>query len=404
MMKLLRLLSALGVGLILVPISQAALYWEAGTQNKKPTLCFAGDASTNTDTSSRVKEIKNILSQYEQAGNIRFQYQDTCTSNGSASKDNFVADIRLVIPNTDYGSVKNVFNQLDPIPGIGCTQKEGGGGWSWPPNTRDTRRECLFNLHLGNDNYAAVGFGDPSGGTTPFLNHPLHEVGHALGLAHEHARKDVNKDWVLTFIKQIPGVSDTQAEAIYNAGYRSVDSIRGPDPDDTNTTQKQIDGQVTALQSISGYSNKKDADALRLAAYNAIKNKTVQVSGYGGGATSYMTPYDPKSVMHYTWPALYDYAPGNYANTGLSEYDRLAIHILYPENERTAELAGSRVLRQGETLRLHLVLALRGALTNKVLKNIAWKVNGAVKSNGDSLVMAMPKPGNYTLSLSYTDL
>lgn len=396
------LLSTLGAGLVLAPLAQAALYWEAGTQDKQPTLCFAGDASTSRP--ARVKAIKDILAQYEQAGNIRFQYKDTCVSNGTAAKDNFTADIRIVIPGTAYGGTANVFNKLDPIPGIGCTRKDGGGGWSWPPDTRDSRRECLFNLHLGDDNYAAAGFGDPTGGSTPFLNHPLHEVGHALGLSHEHARLDVNKDWVLTFIKQISGVSDTQAKAIYDAGYRSVDSIRGPDPDDPGTTQQQIDNQVAALQKISGYAAKKDADALRLAAHKGIKDKTVQAAGYGGGATRYMTAYDPKSVMHYTWSALQDYAPGNYANTGLSEYDRLAIHILYPEDARVAELAGTRVLRQGETLRLHLVLALRGALTGNVLKTVAWTLDGALKSTGDTLSIAMPLAGNYKLNLSYTDL
>ncbi|MFN9635571.1 MAG: hypothetical protein ACK55D_02505 [Synechococcaceae cyanobacterium] len=396
-----RWIAAIVAAALVAPAARAALWWEAGSQTSTPSVCFAGDATTSRP--DRVQAIKAILSQFEQAGNIRFQYQDTCLNEGTASKDKFTADIRIVIPNTAYGSVANVFNQLNPIPGKGCTLSEGGGGWSWPPNTRNTRRECLFNLHLGDDNYTAVGFGDPAGGATPFLNHPLHEVGHALGLSHEHARKDVNQEWVLTFLKQIPSVSATQAQAIYDAGFRAVESVRGPDPDSAATTQQQIDDHVARLQKISGYAKQSDADALRLAAHTGIKTNVVQVAGYGGDATFALTPYDPLSVMHYTWPALFSYAPGNYANTGLSEYDRLAIHILYPEADRVAELAGTRVLRQGDTLRLQLVLALRGATIAKVLPSIAWSVNGVVRSTGDSLVMKMPTAGVYTVKLTYAD-
>ncbi|MDD5365245.1 MAG: hypothetical protein PHR30_07890 [Gallionellaceae bacterium] len=87
-----------------------------------------------------------------------------------------------------------------------------------------------------------------------------------------------------------------------------------------------------------------------------------------------------------------------------SEYDRLAIHILYPEDARVAELAGTRVLRQGETLHLRLELAVRGAVIAKVLKKIAWKLDGAVKSTAEALSLAMPASGKHTLSLTYTRL
>src|SRR5205085_1411460 len=102
----------------------------------------------------------------------------------------------------------------------------------------------------------------------PYLNHTLHEFGHALGLAHEHQRADVN----------------------------------------ANCTEPN----------------------------------------YGGGVTSYLTPYDRASVMHYQFVSCH--IDGNYGISGLSYYDRLAVHVLYPEDQRVAEYAGHTVIHGSEAL------------------------------------------------------
>ena len=158
---MMRITSAAAVLWVLPAMAHAALYWEAGVLSNKPTVCFVGDAlSARPD---RVAQIKGALAWFEEAANIRFQYLNACTSvpkpNGD---DHFGADIRVVIPNTSWGSTADVFAALNPIPGKGCGQSEGGGGWSNSPADLNNRRACLFNLHLGDDAFAEeIFFGQP---------------------------------------------------------------------------------------------------------------------------------------------------------------------------------------------------------------------------------------------------
>jgi hypothetical protein len=242
-------------------------------------------------------------------------------------------------------------------------------------------------MHLGDDNFTAQQAGDPSGGATPFVNHTLHEFGHALGLSHEHERLDADKQRVLAFLDQIDGVDATKAQAIYDAGYRNATWIAGT--------------PVPALQQIPGFATVAAATTLK---DNAKKASDAGVPPYGGGATYFLTPYDRLSVMHYTFTGMEDFAPGNYANTGLSAYDRLALHILYPENGRVAELLGRRVLRTGETLDLVSQWEAAGADMAKAAKNFAWKLNGATASTTTRLKRVMPAAGTFRLDLTHADL
>ena len=247
-------------------------------------------------------------------------------------------------------------------------------------------RPCVFNMHLGDDNFTDTNLGDPAGGSTPFVNHTLHEFGHALGLGHEHDRLDVDKQRVLGFLDQIDGVDATKAQAIYDAGYRNVEWVAGTD--------------IAELQKIPGFASVSAATTLK---ENAQKATDAHVPVYGGGGAFFMTPYDPLSVMHYTWNELIDLAPGNYANTGLSDYDRLALHILYPETARVAELLGRRVLRTGETLSLVAQWEAAGADMAHVAKNFAWKLDGATASSTTHLTRVMPSVGTFRLDLTYSD-
>ncbi len=377
--------------------AEAALYWGFGVQpSNRPTVCFVGDATTGRP--QRVAEIQLALRWFEEAANIRFQYVGACLSKPLApgGNDRFTADIRIVIPQTAWGAVTDVYDAVNPIPGKGCDLTEGGGGWANPPSEVEAKRACLFNVHLGDDSFATAEyvFGQPSTDGRPFLNHTLHEVGHALGLSHEHARFDVPESWVLHYLQQIPGVGATEAKRIYDAGFRAVASVAGSDkPED-------LAADIAKLQAIKGYEKEAAAAALKKAA-QSVNQSAVQ---FGGGEQAYLTPYDRLSVMHYTWKEMASFAPGNYAHTGLSEWDRLALHILYPENQRVAEIAGTRVLPVGGRLRLALVWELRGAVMPKVARNHSWKLGGTVHSTGTVLDRIMTQPGTYPLEVRFDDL
>ena len=161
------------------------------------------------------------------------------------------------------------------MPGTGCPQDKVASSWSNPPDELEVKRSCQYNLALGDD-------GDATG--TPYLNHTLHEFGHALGLVHEHARTDENAQCV-----------------------------------------PATDGEYHALSS------------------------------------GFITPYDKDSVMHYWWPKSTlpncQQTGSNYSQAGFTGYDKLAVHIMYPEDGRAVEFLGNTVVRTGETLPTRIILA-----------------------------------------------
>ncbi len=293
----------------------AALYWESGVRSKNISFCFVGDALTSR--SDRVNEVRDYFRHAENAANITFNYLGTCpepTKHPSNSKnDYFDGDIRIVLWNVSVSST-------GLVPGKGCPMfrdKKGkydggnhGGSWSNSPNNLKKHRSCQYNFKLGDDS-------DDSG--TPWLSHTLHELGHGLGLSHEHARAD------------IPGTC------------------------------------VTA----------------------------------GGVTSGYITPYDNQSVMHYSNPGCN--IEGNYSQKGLSTYDRLALHIMYPENNRYAEHIGKRVVRAGGYLKLYDELGFRGANESYIYKSTSWKVDGLTVSYKDNLNYRMSFPGVYTVKFAYKD-
>ncbi|MCC7353373.1 MAG: hypothetical protein IT330_06400 [Anaerolineae bacterium] len=327
------LVVALMVWLVMPTPVWPAAYWFHGVRSRDITVCFAGNAVSARP--NRVREIVGHLTRLEQAANIRFlapsgqrlAFEAGPSGNINAlacpaptqqpnGDDFFAGDIRVALWATNVDT-----SPPGMVPGNGCTQAKVASSWSNPPDELAQKRACQYNLVLGDD-------GDTSG--TPYLNHTLHEFGHALGLVHEHARADENAQCVPTNIGE----------------------------------------------------------------YHAVT----------GG---YITPYDKNSVMHYWWPASVlpncQRTGSNYSQAGLTTYDRLALHIMYPEDARTVEFNGNTVIRSGEALLLVSAWQAQGANMSFVTTNWVWKIDGFVRSTTPALAVVGLSVGEHALEISHDD-
>lgn len=319
------LLVAIGLFIIFstsnAPPADAALYWFHGVRSNPISVCFVGDAVTSRP--DRVQQILTYIKEFEYAANVQFDYWGTCPAPTTqpGGDDYHDGDIRVVISSISVSGT-------GPVPGNGCPMfnqqgpggyngdNDGWGSWSNAPDDLATNRPCLYNLKLGDDPW----------NDTPYLNHTLHEFGHALGLSHEHQRLD------------------------------------SPCYDPNNDTR---------------------------------------VAGSG-----YMTPYDYDSVMNYKFSTSAGHTcdiNGNYDNTGLSTWDKLGLHILYPEENLVAEFVGTTVIRTGDTLSLQSAWKARGANMDFVASNFAWKLNGETYSTTPDLVTTLSTAGDYALELTHDD-
>ena len=113
-----------------------------------------------------------------------------------------------------------------------------------------------------------------------------------------------------------------------------------------------------------------------------------------------MTPYDRFSVMHYQF--LTCGINGNYDNTGLSELDRLAVHILYPETGQVAEFVGTTVVRSTNAIALRSAWEARGANLASVAANFQWTIPGFLTRSSPEPNATLPV-GTYTFEFSHSD-
>ena len=319
------LLVALGVLLAFQSAqpAQAGLYWFNGVRSKTVTVCFVGTAVTTR--LDRVQQVMTFIKQFEYAANVRFTYLGACPASVPQQNGNdfFDGDVRVLLLDVGIPWIAGT------VPGIGCkaTSPNTSSSWSNAPDDLIPNRPCLYNLRLGDDT-ANLRTGIPN--PTPWLNHTLHEFGHALGLAHEHARTDENAGCVPSTISE----------------YHTVSS-------------------------------------------------------------GFMTPYDKNSVMHYQFTVAETptcvQTGSNYSDAGLTDYDKLTLHILYPEDSLTAEYVGTTVVRAGGTLSLRSAWEARGANMSFVANSFVWKIDGVTRSTTPDLNMVMSSPGAHTLGLTYSD-
>lgn len=413
--------------------ARAGLYWFGGVRTKTISVCFVGDALTSR--MPRVNQVLQYLREFEYAANVKFPATavscaaPTVLANGNES---YAGDIRVALPFTSaqwLGAVPGVGCQMfrDPVTGIYNGGNDGWGSWSNAPNDLAVNRSCVYNLKLGDDGAGGI----------PYLNHTLHEFGHALGLAHEHLRNDVEKAWVLHYFETMKNMDATKAANIYAAGYRNLDEIANASVAQLQTIpgygnaadaqQLQMDATfltyipgvslanamtiyaagfktaqdvawaaVADLQAIPGYSALIDATALQANAAT-VRDRVI----YGGGATGgHITVYDRNSVMHYKFTDAG--INGNYDYTGLSVLDQLAVHVLYPEDAHVAEFIGTTVVPSTRHLVLHSAWGSRGADLSFAVKNFEWRIDGVVRSTTAQLDVQLPQ-GDHTLQFRYVD-
>lgn len=178
------------VGLYVSAPEQAAasVFWNHSVRSSVVSVCFAGDATTQRP--DRVAEVLSDIQNFTYYANVDFNYLGACPAPTTQANgdDYYGGDIRVALRYTNVDA-------LGPVPGDGCPmfldengfyngKNDDWGSWSNPPDELAQNRACQYNLKLGDDPWDS----------DPYLNHTLHEFGHALGLAHEHERADVNLD------------------------------------------------------------------------------------------------------------------------------------------------------------------------------------------------------------------
>ncbi len=412
--------------------ARAGLYWQQGVRSKSVSVCFVGDAVTSRPL--RVQQVLRYIREFEYAADVKFPGVPVPCAAPTTRPDgtnDFDGDIRVILPFTSGP-------WTGPVPGVGCPmfrdaagsyngRNDGWGSWSNAPNDLATNRACLYNLKLGDDGAGGV----------PYLNHTLHEFGHALGLRHEHERNDVEKQWVLYYFNTMKDMDQTKAENIYAAGYRNLDEIAGAGVNQlqniagygTATAAEELKMHATFLTHIAGvtvaiakaiyakgFLTAGDVANAAVAKLQTIPGYTVFADAkklkddaaaapprviYGGRATNgYITAYDRASVMHYKFTDAG--INGNYDYTGLSDLDRLSIHILYPEDVPVAEFVGTTVVRSTGRIVLRSAWGVRGADLGFTATNFEWEVAGTVRSTGPVLDVQLPE-GTYGFRFAHSD-
>lgn len=196
------------------------------------SVCFVGDALTNKLPT--VQHISTIVrDHFESAANIRFTGFNkanntfpTCSSPQSGTCNNnpchfwYPEDIRIAIDGTKDGN-GNPITRIIPATETECVDKGAGGSWGVSPWNVDKPgfRACQYNVFIGNDLDVSV---SPS---VIWVNHILHEVGHALGLHHEFFQAEYHNYHGPNGVICIESTKSIPAAAANPNGYVSLTSL-----------------------------------------------------------------------------------------------------------------------------------------------------------------------------------
>jgi hypothetical protein len=286
--------------------------------------------------------IRQHLAIVENYGHIRYQLMGPdgrCpppTRSADGLRDFHAGDLRIGVPDSlDHDGRTPITGEAL---GDGCADPGTTLWWANFPVNLDVPgfRACRLNAFLR------------SGMS---LNKILHEIGHSLGMVHEHERTDMP-------------LSDPMVAACFNdVGYFGKGVSQG--------------GGITL---VTPY----DRDSVMHYEINHA--------------------IDPTNV-----PAGSVCNLGNdNGSTGLSGYDQLTLRILYPHPSRVAEYRGATVVRTGEAIRLHNQWGQAGALAGSVVKNPQWRVRRdgqlVLSRSAVDFLAALHVAGRYEVSYTFHDM
>ncbi len=331
-------------------IQQAATLDAIDRLPTNPTGCFVsppGIAAADLPSwNADVVVVRSQIARWEAVSGLAVDWKNQCRAPDAAGV--YPEDIRILVVgpiavDRDVRTPERPYSTPSgPIPGVGCARTTDSDFGSFPAE-QSTYDNCEWNSKI---DVTVKEYTDNTGPIPVVVqvnnrtnNHILHEFGHMMGFAHEHAR-DIRPVWAQNECQWDLTVDESRSEASGNPFLAGYD-----------------------VYSVMHYS------------------------------------YDPNSsLMNSTWWNCR--APGNWGESGLSALDKLAAEIVYPTHaslnrhrlhaDLGIEFAGGLAVRE-DAGTLQLDWSRRGAKNGSVFSAVKWTVDGNVA--GTSVVFDLDLAG-----------